>query len=375
MNMFSIVICLTQLFALGVSKPVAFKGHLNFTELVEQYGYTPESHVVTTEDGYNIRLDRISGAPTSPEAPGKPVVYLLHGLGVASEAWILWTPNNSLAFLLADAGYDVWLGNIRGTTHGRSHQSLDPDKDREFWNFDLTTISTMDLPAQVDFILEKTGESKLTIIGHSMGTTLSYIFLSEKPTYNNKVNLVLLVAGPDINAEVMPHGPHVVKFADDYCNPNISDICLKFANIFMQKTTSPLSFEELRHLMEYAPAGSSLRLHHHYLQNINSGNFQKYDYESTAANIEHYGQETPSKYNLSNIDTPVVLIYIKNDFFSPEISTRILEKHLPNIVVSEAVPDKAFVHADFIFHKNVKAVIYDRVIKLIGEILKIERKL
>ncbi len=38
--------------------------------------------------------------------------------------------------MLADAGYDVWLGAVRGNTYGRKHISLDPDVDaKQFWDF------------------------------------------------------------------------------------------------------------------------------------------------------------------------------------------------------------------------------------------------
>lgn len=43
--------------------------------------------------------------------------------------------NESAAFVMVKAGYDSWLLDLRGNKYSRKHLSLNPDVDKEYWNF------------------------------------------------------------------------------------------------------------------------------------------------------------------------------------------------------------------------------------------------
>jgi lysosomal acid lipase/cholesteryl ester hydrolase len=88
--------------------------------------------------------------------------------------------------MLADAGYDVWMGNARGNKNSRYHEWLSPNSE-VFWDFSWHEIGQFDLPAMIDYTLGQTGQSKLHYAGHSQGTTSFFVMASLKPEYNDKI--------------------------------------------------------------------------------------------------------------------------------------------------------------------------------------------
>ena len=97
-------------------------------------------------------------------------------MGCSSAIWVMGPPEDAMAFLLADQGYDVWMANTRGNTYSKNHTSLNSCPTcSEFWDFGLDEQALFDYPAVIDYVLNHTGSEQLDFVGYSMGTTQGMI--------------------------------------------------------------------------------------------------------------------------------------------------------------------------------------------------------
>ncbi|TKY66416.1 Triacylglycerol lipase 2 [Spatholobus suberectus] len=132
--------------------------------------------MVTTEDGYILSLQRLPIGRYGKKAD-KPPVLLQHGLFCDAIIWLVNCPDESLGFILADNGYDVWLANARGTKYSRGHKSLKPN-DTAYWDWSWDELASYDLPAFVKYVYSNTGQ-RMHYAGHSLGTLMALATFSQ----------------------------------------------------------------------------------------------------------------------------------------------------------------------------------------------------
>ncbi|KAB7495740.1 Gastric triacylglycerol lipase [Armadillidium nasatum] len=120
-------------------------------DAIRKHGYPCEEHFVTTADGYILSLHRIPYGKDNSNYifhhethlnPSRQPVIMQHGLLSSSWSWTLELPHKVPAFIMADAGFDVWLTNVRGNIYSRNHTHLSPNS-KDFWQFSWDEMALM----------------------------------------------------------------------------------------------------------------------------------------------------------------------------------------------------------------------------------------
>ncbi|CAG0895845.1 unnamed protein product [Cyprideis torosa] len=145
-------------------------------DIISELGYPSEVHFITTEDGYILQLHRIPhGKHDSPDdGRVRTPIFLQHGLLCSSSDWVITGEEKGLAFLLADQGYDVWMGNIRGNTYSKGHTNPNISN-KDYWSFSFDEHGKYDIPAMINHVKESTGQEKMFYVAHSMGTMMFWV--------------------------------------------------------------------------------------------------------------------------------------------------------------------------------------------------------
>lgn len=290
-----------------------------------------------------MKLYRIPYGLKSGVIESKPVVFLQHGFLCSSAVWITSGQQKSLAFILADAGYDVWMGNARGNNFSRSHFNLSTDSS-EFWDYSWDEIGQFDLPAMIDYTLHNTNADKLHYIGHTEGTTAFFVMCSLLPEYNEKIRSMHALSPEAYMSNIkspLINGLTFYIYRTDFIKNNlgdgqilISDFLMTLADyeacknsyIFKELCTNLLFLisgydsvyineSKIPDILTYTPAGASVKQLVHYVQAYTKEKFSQY-YYSTFGNLMKYGRFNPMEYNLTKITVPISLHYSENDLLA-----------------------------------------------------------
>ncbi|XP_070326702.1 lipase member N isoform X2 [Odocoileus virginianus] len=311
---------------------------MNINEIITYNGYPSEEYEVTTQDGYILSVNRIPHGRKDTRITGaRPVVYMQHALFADSACWLENFANGSLGFLLADAGYDVWMGNSRGNTWSRRHKTLSVNEEK-FWAFSFHEMAKYDLPGIIDFIVNKTGQQKLYFVGHSLGTTIGFVSFATMPELAQRIKMNFAL-GPVVSFKY-PTGI--------------------FTRFFQLPSSAIKSRMDV--YMSHAPTGSSIQNILHIKQLYHSDEFRAYDWGSEAENMHHYNQSHPPLYDLTAMKVPTAIWAGGNDILiTPRDVARILPQ-IKNLRYFKLLPD--WNHFDFIWGLDAAQRVYSKIIDL-----------
>jgi len=356
----------------------------NVSDIIRGYGYPCEEHVALTPDGWYLSMQRIPYGKQS-KGPAKGSVLFQHGLTDNSAGSCLNDPEESLPFILADAGYDVWLGNNRGNGYSMHNIHYTPE-DAEFWDFSWDDMALSDLPTQVGHVISVTGRSQISYIGHSEGTTQAFSgFLNQ--TLANQVNVFIALAPAVFEANCESLIVQALAKLDtveifdllgiaEFALPNViqkllpgicdlfPDLCDFDIELIMGPTTY-LNETRIGYYADFEPNPTSVKNMAHWAQQVNAETFTMFNYGSQG-NMQHYNQSTPPIYDLSKFPTslPVAIFMGGEDFLADPTDVERLIGILPFPPFVHNEPDYA--HLDPLLGYNA----YQRIYPLVLEFLE-----
>jgi len=316
-------------------------------------GYPLETYPVETVDGSVLRMYRIPYGKKNATRPSKdkPVVMLFHGVTLSSASFAVLDEESSMAFYLADAGFDVWMPNSRGNTYSRGNRYF-KSTETGYWDNSMDELALIDRPTQIDFVLNFTGAASVGTVGHSQGCTLSVMLLAMRPEYIDKIWMLMLL-GPVTHSEyiqtpflrqqaatesaqIMLAQAGVGQFLPNYdtsqmvsgCKiPANTPFCFDLINFMFYGPSKYVSYDDFMRVSATWPATVATRNLAHWSQMFHTRNgIYMYDYGDNctlthamerayqeSCNQMKYGSLTPMQYDLGRINKNLTAVILAGD--------------------------------------------------------------
>ncbi|KAM1002915.1 hypothetical protein FF1_003249 [Malus domestica] len=350
-------------------------------QLIEPSGYSCSELTIQTKDGYLLGLQRVSSRSGDLRTQQGPPVLLQHGLFMAGDAWFLNSPEESLGFVLADEGFDVWVGSVRGTRWSHGHVSLS-EEDKEFWDWSWQELALFDLSEMIRYIYS-TRSSKVFVVGHSQGTIMSLAALTQPDiaelveaaalfcpiSYLEHITskFALRMVNMHVDQMILAMGIHQLNFRSEWGVNLLDSICdghVDCNDLLTSITGKNCCFNNSRVdlYLDYEPHPTSAKNLHHLFQMIRKGTFSQYDY-GLLKNLRLYGQLKPPAFDLSLIpeSLPLLMACGGNDDLADMTDFHHTLKELQS--TPELLYLENYGHIDFIVSVKSKEDLHDPVIR------------
>ncbi|KAE9025297.1 hypothetical protein PR003_g13072 [Phytophthora rubi] len=321
---------------------------LNTAQIIQARGYEVELHKITTADRYVLTMHRIPKSYDETQsgfaaATNKPVVILQHGLLDSSYTWVLNYRDQSLAFILADLGYDVWLGNIVGFSHD---QKL------------AKSVSYFGALTPVAWTGDATSPIFVALAKMQMDTWAQVFGMKE----------------------FLPNNPLLQNLLGSTVCAWANEVCSGFFDLIGGPSDN-VNSSRVHVYVTQTPAGSSAKNVAHYAQGIRDNTFASYDYgcncdpsagvdacsEFECINKVKYGSLKPPAFPIQNMVHPRTGFYNgARDTLATQADINKLRAGLPRgTVVFDKMVD--FGHLDFTWASNAHENVYNDLIQQIRQ--------
>ncbi|XP_054155986.1 uncharacterized protein LOC128954432 [Oppia nitens] len=386
----------------------------NTSEIVKSRGFQSETHYVETADGYHLTVIRIVNPYVRNRLLLKPIL-LQHGFQCSSDTWLIasmgqltregryvedWmtaTNNghnkvgNSLGFVLAANGYDVWLANMRGNRYSLNHTSYISD-DTEFWRFSIDEMIEYDLPAMIEYIKKQTKKDEIGYIGHSQGTYMMFSLLATQPHYSDTIKPFIAISPVpymgNATSLLVKLGQYVypllrrsetsfllverpLKFYAKLCDTTYwaQVVCHRIFYLLLGFQSSQWNMTRTGVYISNIPSGSSSWNAAHLLQSSRSNRPERYNHWDSRDNERQYNSDVPLAYDMEAINsTDIALIYTANDWLNHVDDVRLLKDHLKVKLLDDyLVPDSTWNHMELLMGTGAGQYVNVRVLDLLAK--------
>uniref|UniRef100_A0A0E0IFZ3 Lipase n=1 Tax=Oryza nivara TaxID=4536 RepID=A0A0E0IFZ3_ORYNI len=323
-------------------------------QLLLPLGYPCTEHNVETKDGFLLSLQHIPHGKNKAADSTGPPVFLQHGLFQGGDTWFINSAEQSLGYILADNGFDVWIGNVRGTRWSKGHSTFSVH-DKLFWDWSWQELAEYDLLAMLGYVYTVT-QSKILYVGHSQGTIMGLAALTMPEivkmissaallcpiSYLDHVSasFVLRAVAMHLDQMLVTMGIHQLNFRSDMGVQIVDSLC-DGEHVDCNNLLSAITV-------------------------IRKGTFAKYDY-GLLGNLRRYGHLRPPAFDLSSIpeSLPIWMGYGGLDALADVTDVQRTIRELGSTPELLYIGD--YGHIDFVMSVKAKDDVYVDLIRFLRE--------